>query len=220
MVHQLTAESIVKHRDRRAILTDVALSCKTGDIVGLLGRNGCGKTTLLNIIYGTLPCEHKYLAIDRVKVNQPFSLPKTLNYLPQHRFIPKHLTVTQAVSLFLDSSEKAAVLEDGLVQSMVGKKIRELAFGDLRYLEIKLLLTAPSKFSLLDEPFQGLAPLIVESVQELIVQASQNRGIILVDHNYTSVLQLSTKLYVLDKSSLHALKSPDDLVQYTYQTPS
>ncbi len=216
MVHRLVAESIVKHFDHKAILTDIALSCKTGEIVGLLGRNGSGKTSLLNIIYGTLDCEHKYLAIDCVKVNRPYAQRNTLNYLPQHRFIPSYLTVRKAISLFLNPVEAVDFFEDEIIQSLVGKRIKELAFGDLRYLEIKLILSSTSKFSLLDEPFQGLAPIVVEKVQRLIRAASEHRGIILVDHNYTSVLELSTKLYILQKSCLYPINDRNALNDYDY----
>lgn len=216
MVYQLVAESIVKHFDHKALLSDIALSCKTGEIVGVLGRNGSGKTTLLNIIYGTLDCENKYLAVDGIKVNRLYSLPKTLNYLPQHRFIPPYFSVRKAISLFLDKPQRQHVLEDELIKALSNKKIGELSFGDLRYLEINLILNAPTKFSLLDEPFQGLAPLVVESVKKIILKASQHRGIILVDHDYQSVLDLCTKLYILQKCCLYPLKDPSELRHYDY----
>ncbi len=216
MVHHLTADSIVKYHGSKAILTDIALSCMTGEIVGILGRNGSGKTTLLDIIYGTLDCEQKYLAVDSLKVNRPYSLRHTINYLPQHRFIPPYLSVNKAISLFLEKDEKRFVFDDEIILSLKGKKIKELSFGDLRYLEILLILSSPSKFTLLDEPFQGLAPIVVEKVQKRITKASQDRGIIIVDHNYHSVLELSNKLYILQKSCLHPLKDQAELKNYDY----
>lgn len=216
MVHHLIADSIVKHRGTRAILTDIALSCKTGEIVGVLGRNGSGKTTLLEIIYGVLNCEHKYLAVDGVKVNHLYSLRQTINYLPQHRFIPPYLTVSKAITHFLENDIKQAIYNDDIILSLTDKKIKELSFGDLRYLEIMLILSSPSKFTLLDEPFQGLAPITVERIQKLITKASQHRGIIIVDHNYHTVLELSNKLYILQESCLHPLKNPSELQNFDY----
>lgn len=216
MVHQLVAESIVKQFNHKPLLSDIALSCKTGDIIGLLGRNGSGKTTLLNIIYGTMDCENKYLAVDHIKINRLYSIPKTINYLPQHRFIPPYFSVAKAISLFLDKPEQDHILKDELILAKRHQKIHELSFGDLRYLEINLILTAPTKFSLLDEPFQGLAPLVVERVKKIILKASQHRGIILVDHHHQSVLDLCNKLYVLQKCCLYPLKDQSALQEYDY----
>lgn len=216
MVHQLVAESIVKHFNHQTLLSDIALSCKTGDVIGLLGRNGSGKTTLLNIIYGTLDCENKYLAVDHIKINRLYSVPKTINYLPQHRFIPPYFSVAKAISLFLDEPEQQHILEDEMIQAIKHQKIHELSFGDLRYLEINLILNAPTKFSLLDEPFQGLAPLVIERVEKIILKARSHKGIILVDHHYQSVLDLCNKLYVLQKCCLYPLKDPSELQQYDY----
>ena len=76
----------------RKILSDIYLTCETGKISGLLGRNGQGKSCLLQIIYGSLKCE-KFVRIDNLKLNEAYKRHDLLSYMPQFNFIPKGLTV-------------------------------------------------------------------------------------------------------------------------------
>ena len=88
--------------------------------------------------------------------------------------------------------------------------------GELRYLEIKMILSNASKFVLLDEPYNGLSPLMVEKVNELIVENSKTKGIIISDHNYENVIKVSNKLVLLKEGQLHHLLCKEELVEKGY----
>src|SRR5436190_22330876 len=92
MNHTLEADGIQLEYDGRKILSDVYLSCETGKITGLLGRNGEGKSCLMKIIYGSLKCD-KSIRIDSVPSHEAYKSSSLLVYMPQFNFVPKSLTL-------------------------------------------------------------------------------------------------------------------------------
>jgi ABC-type lipopolysaccharide export system ATPase subunit len=86
----------------------------------------------------------------------------------------------------------------------------------LRYLEIKLVLENNKKFALLDEPYNGLSPVAIEKINTLILQNKAKKGIIITDHNYKNVIEISTDLYLMKAGALSKIKSTEDLVFHGY----
>jgi ABC-type lipopolysaccharide export system ATPase subunit len=168
----------------------VYLKCETNDIIGLLGRNG-SKSTLLKIIFGIETADFKFVRIDGIVKNKTKDLFQELSYLSQENFIPNHFTVAKAISLTID--KRNTFYEDEIIQSLKTKKINHLSGGELRYLEIKLILNNASRFVLLDEPYNGLSPLMIEKINLLLRQDAQHKGIIITDHNYENVIAIATK---------------------------
>ena len=143
----LEADSIEKSYNYITILSDVYLKCQTGDIIGVLGRNGCGKSTLLKIIYGVIPAEHKFIRIDYQLRRKAYKHANEISYLPQDNFIPKHFKVSKAIRLFLSKEKVSEFCDDSFIESILNSKIKNLSGGELRYLEIKLILYSDSKFA-------------------------------------------------------------------------
>ena len=106
-----------------------------------------------------------------------------------------------------------------MIQSISNRKISELSGGELRYLEIKLVLCNPSKFVLLDEPYNGLSPLMIEKVNALIKENATRKAIVITDHNYENVISISTKLMLMRDGKAHHLKSKEELVDKGYLNP-
>jgi len=217
MHSKLEIDSIAKSFGERRVLTDIYLNCETGDIIGLLGRNGSGKSTLLKIIFGTIKSDHKFVNVDGVIYNNAFKFPDVMSYLPQDSFLLAQLTVKQAVKLYLQTRPDA-FLEDDLLYKLTNNKINSLSGGELRYLEIKLLLHLPSKFILMDEPFNGIAPVMVEKLIIMIKGYSATKGIILTDHDYINVMNVATKHCLLHDGSIKEIKSREDLIKWQYLT--
>lgn len=211
----LEIDSALKSFDEIQVLTDIYLKCQTGDRIGLLGRNGCGKSTLLKVIFGTLTSQ-KFIRIDGKIYEQPYKSNDQICYLPQHEFLPKRMTVEKVVKLYLKANEIADFLNDEILLPLKRNKIHFLSGGELRYLEIKLLLNTKSKFVLLDEPFNGVAPLLVEAIKDLIKNKSQTKGIILTDHDYNNVLEVANKYCLIYDGGIKELKSKIDLVKWGY----
>ena len=212
----LEVDSVQKQYDGKIIVSDVYLKCETTDIIGVLGRNGSGKSTLLKIIFGLVTADFKFVRIDGVVKSKTSDLLNQISYLPQENFIPNLFSVKKTISLSITKDKLQEFYADEMVQSMLNKKIKHLSSGELRYLEIKLILNNPSKFVLLDEPYNGLSPLIVEKINELITSMSNEKGIIITDHNYENVIKVSTKLVLMKEGKIHHLKDKNELVEKGY----
>jgi len=210
--HVLEADSISKIFNGKTILSDVWLQCNTGDVIGLLGRNGSGKSTLLKILFGTLAADFCFLKIDGKKLDGVGDRLKYISYLPQDNFIPKHFSVETAIRL---TQTKDYFNDDEFIKQCFGKKIRELSAGELRYLEITLLLSNESKFVLLDEPFSGLSPILAERISRNIKNCT-HKGIIVTDHQYENIIAVSNKLILMRDGKANHIKSSRELLDYGY----
>ncbi len=212
----LEIDSVIKSYGVNQILTDIYIKVKTGDILGIFGRNGTGKSTLLKIIFGTLRAERKFIRLDGKILHHAYKTDHGICYLPQNDFIPKQLKVFQAAKSFLASSCYESFFDDSMLQNLTDKKITDLSPGELRYFEIKLLLCAPSKFILLDEPFTGISPVMVEELSRLIIASSTSRGIILTDHVYQYVLDVANRFCILYDGGLKYFVNKTDLIKWGY----
>ena len=214
MKHTLEVDSVIKYYDNKMIVSDVYLHLETHEILGLLGRNGSGKSTLLKIIFGLIGAETKFIRIDNtVKFNESFT---EISYLNQDSFIPQNFTVRKAISLSIQKDRINLFHNDTLLKPILNNKIGELSGGELRYLEIKLILEKESKFVLLDEPYNGLSPIMIEEINKIIVEASARKGIIITDHNYENVIKISTKLILMKDGKTHQINKISELVDKGY----
>lgn len=213
--HILEVDGIQVSYNGKIVLSDVYLKCETAEIIGLLGRNGSGKSTLLKIIFGLVSSPDKCIRIDGISQRNKI-IRSEIGYLHQDPFIPSHLSVKKAISLSINKEERKVFCEDLLVTSILAKKVRHLSSGELRYLEIKMVLFNSSKFVLLDEPYNGLAPLMIDVINEMILNNSFKKGIIITDHNYQNVLKVSTHLVLLKEGKTHHLKEKKELIEKGY----
>jgi lipopolysaccharide export system ATP-binding protein len=216
MSNILEVDSVRKAFWTNQVLTDVYLKCEPGDIIGLLGRNGSGKTTLLKIIFGTLYTDYKHIRINDLILNQPYKTKKLLSFLNQENFLPKNLTVRQIVNLYSQHLDQKVFLDDPVLSKVLDTTIRVLSGGESRYLEVKLILNLDSQFALLDEPFNGISPLHIELIKQMIKDKSSQKGIVLTDHDYRNVLDISNRYYLLFDGGIKKIKSKEDLIIWGY----
>jgi ABC-type multidrug transport system ATPase subunit len=212
----LEVDSVQKQYNGKIILSDVYLKCETGTVLGLLGRNGSGKSTLLKIIFGIEPADFKFVRVGGKVLSKTSELLKEISYLPQDSFIPNSFSVQKTIQLCIAKENVKDFCADTMIQSMLGKKIKHLSGGELRYLEIKLILNNDSKFVLLDEPYNGLSPIMIENINALITTMSVKKGILITDHNYENVIQISTKLALMKDGKMHHLKDRNELIEKGY----
>lgn len=212
----LEVDSVTKRYSERIILSDIYLKCTTGDIIGLFGRNGTGKSTLLKIIFGIEDADNKFVRINGQKLSSQSRGFREISYLLQDTFLPKNITVLEVIKLTLNQKNVDSFSNDAILSPFLSNKVNSLSGGELRYLEIKLLLNLPSKFVLLDEPFNGLSPILIESVVDLIKSASALKGIIIADHDYRNVLNVMNRSYILYDACLKEINGREDLVNWGY----
>ena len=216
MPNLLEIDSVFKSFDMHDVLTDIYLKCQTGDIIGMLGRNGTGKSTLMKILFGTLQADRKFIRIDGKIYDQPYKTINEICYLPQDSFLPKHMTIEKTIELYLGRDQVVNFLEDTILQKLNTSKISHLSGGELRYLEIKLLLHTDSKFILLDEPFNGVSPILVGEIKKLILKMSELKGIILTDHDYRNVLDVANQFCLIYDGGIKRITDKQELVRWGY----
>ncbi|HEY9260699.1 ATP-binding cassette domain-containing protein [Chitinophaga sp.] len=215
-IHQLVADSVFKYFGTRELLTDCFVRCNTGEVIGILGRNGCGKSTFLKIIFGTVSCHHKYVSIDGIRYETPYKQ-GLMAYLPQHDFLPGDLAVRKVISLFLDSSmAQELVSTNENILSHLSKKVNDLSGGERRYLEILLLLHSPAKFILLDEPFHSLDPFFKEKIAALIEAGRATKGFIITDHDYLNIIGSSDRIILVREGVFKNIKILSELEDLGY----
>lgn len=209
---ELYADSVqFSYKSSQQLLTGAYLKCQTGDIIALLGRNGCGKSTFLKILFGVLRAEYCYLKLNGRRIKKAY-LSKKIGYLPQHSFLPTHQKVRSLIRLFLSNEFARNLLrEDSRIQKIIDLKIHQLSAGELRYLEIYLLMMQPTDFLLLDEPFTGLEPKYCKLIAELILKNRDHKGFVLSDHQYHNVLAIATEILLLENGCCRKLREPRDL---------
>lgn len=214
MTHTLEADSIQLQFDNRRILSDIYLKCETGKITGLLGRNGQGKSCLMQIMYGKLRCE-KSVRFDNTSLYEAFKRPDLLLYLPQFNFIPQALTLK---SIFRDFELDYSPFEN-LFPEFKGRyrsALNRLSGGERRLVELYVIVKAESCFAMLDEPFTQLNPVQTEKVQDLLLAEKANKGLLITDHMYKHILQICDNVYVLVNGKTHLTKSIHEIETLGY----
>lgn len=141
-------------------------------------------------------------------------------YLPQDHFLPGHFSILNCVKSYLSSNKIDPFFDDPFLNDVKNSKVFHLSGGELRYLEVKLLLHTDCKFVLLDEPFSGVAPLMTKQIQKIITEKAGEKGILLTDHDYASVLSVATSYRLLHDGALNKLKSQHELVEWGYVSQS
>jgi ABC-type multidrug transport system ATPase subunit len=214
MTHILETDSIQLEFHGRKILSDIYLKCETGKITGLLGRNGQGKSCLMQIIYGALNCERS-VRIDNISQRNRSGSPALLLYLPQFNFIPDSLSLRRIFQDFeLDYAEFEKRFPEFKTQDR--KKISQFSGGEQRLIALYLITRSKTMFVLLDEPFTHLNPLQIDKVKELLLEEKANKGILITDHMYKNVTDISDSLYILSNGKTHLTKSMDDIERLGY----
>ena len=215
MIHKLEADSIELNFGSRPILKNIYITCETGKITGFLGRNGEGKSCLMQIICGNLKPQNKSIRVDNKSVVNDARLPDLLRYLPQFNFIPKSLSVKRVFNDYqLDFSRfETDFLDLGVKYNSV---IKKLSGGQVRIIELYIILRSNTKFVLLDEPFTHIMPLHIEQIKRIINEEKMNKGIILTDHVYQHLLNMSDSLFVLVNGKTYLAKDLSDIERLGY----
>lgn len=213
---KLQIDSIRKSFGSKTILQDVYLSCEKGEIVGLLGRNGTGKSTIFKIAFGLMKAESSFVRIGNKVMQNQFDRKGKLAYLSQNPFLPKNIRIKNLISLFCNN-ENTLILENyPFIKPFLNSKPRELSGGEQRIIEILLIIFSESEFAMLDEPFHSLSPKVIEEIKKLIKEKTSEKGFMISDHLYQDVMEISNRMYLLSETSIKSVSNSEDLKFYKY----
>lgn len=217
MSNLLEVDSVIISFGQRQIVSDCYLKCATGEVIGILGRNGCGKSSLLKVIFGTLSTANKFIRINGQVCEQPYKKGDLIAYLPQHSFLPQNISVKTIIDIFIpDKISRERILNDRRLKYHLKKRISELSGGESRYLEILLLVNLDVKFILLDEPFSKVEPLYKQIIIDLIQEYRSTKGFIITDHDYENIITASDKIILISNCVCMPISELIELEQNNY----
>ncbi|GAB4311664.1 MAG: LPS export ABC transporter ATP-binding protein [Candidatus Sumerlaeia bacterium] len=221
----LRTDNIVKKYGGRTVVKKVNIELRRGEIVGLLGPNGAGKTTSFNIIVGFIrPNEGRVFVNGQDMTGLPMYKRARLGvgYLPQEMSVFRKLTVEQnilAIFETLNLSRKEQlngtqeILEELEIAHLAKQKAYTLSGGERRRVEIARALVTQPKFLLLDEPFSGVDPKVVEELQKLIKgMKKRGLGVMITDHNARETLHVTDRSYIIYDGEIKLAGSATELV--------
>ena len=215
MINTLEIDGVVLEFGSKRILQDVYLKIETGKVVGLLGRNGSGKSCLMNIIFGQLiPNEKSIRLNDKCHLHKHF--PKeVITYLPQFGFIPKSLTIN---SVFKDYEIDADRFYHYFPEfrKLNKSKIKHLSGGEHRVIEIYIILVSKSQFCMLDEPFSQVMPRHIDAIKEIIINEKKHKGILISDHLYEHIIDVCDEIKLITDTVLVQIDDVIDIERYGY----
>ena len=222
----LAARNLAKRYNSRAVVNDVSLSIRSGEVVGLLGPNGAGKTTSFYMITGLVASDGGAVHLDtRDLTRYPMHARARLGlgYLPQEPSVFRRLTVEENILAILEAqpdlepAEQRKRLEELLEELHVGHLRRNrgdsLSGGERRRVEIARALASDPKFMLLDEPFAGVDPISIIDIKRIISYLSErNIGVLITDHNVRETLDICDRAYIVSEGSIIAEGRPEAIL--------
>jgi ABC-type multidrug transport system ATPase subunit len=215
MSHKLEFDSIQVAFGGRKLLGNIYMVSETGSVTGLLGRNGCGKTTLMKIVFGAIPFEQKSVRINSRSLGLNYLSRNLIAYLPQDALIPPYLSIRQAFSLFnIPPMEIFEFFPEAT--DMMDLRSGELSGGYRRIFELLLVLKSKALFCLLDEPFSGLTPVYIERIKAILNGHKAHKGILITDHLHRHVVEIADELYVLANGQTYHVREHEQLVSLGY----
>jgi urea transport system ATP-binding protein len=219
----LILENVDAHYGKSHVLHGVSIEVRAGEVVGLLGRNGVGKTTTLKCIMGLLSLKDGEIRLgDTLLSAQPAEARARLGigYVPQGREIFPRLTVDENLRLGLAVNGNGGrrayqrVLDlFPILRQMLRRRGGDLSGGQQQQLAIGRALILEPTFLILDEPTEGIQPNIVHEIGDTIVRLNRELGmtVLLVEQKLPLARRVADRFYVLDKGRAVASGAMSDL---------
>ena len=226
-------QGISKSFDGRPILKKLSLKVFPGECVGVLGPNGCGKTTLFSMCIGEQTPDSGKIILKNKPINQiPIHLraKEGLGYLPQQRSVfdmSVYDNVMGIAQISIKGVEKQKFITEKILEEFNLTHLRSLnasvlSGGEIRRLMMARVMINSPKIVLLDEPLAALDPLVIQDIQKYILKIqSSGTAILVTDHNVKNLFDITDRNYVLGEHTVIAegtsreiLKSSKAIEQY------
>ncbi len=220
----LHSHNLIKKYGNRTVVDNASVEVQQGEIVGLLGPNGSGKTTNFYMIVGLIRPDSGTVFLDQTDIT---ALPMYkrarlgIGYLPQEKSVFRSLSVEDNIRAVLEmtrlsKAEQRQKLEDLLTEFGL-QHVRKsagnvLSGGECRRTEIARALAVDPKFILLDEPFAGVDPIAVEDIQLIVAKLKyRNIGVLITDHNVQETLSITDRAYLLFEGKILKAGTAEEL---------
>tara|TARA_Y100000816_G_scaffold282951_1_gene259239 strand:- start:151 stop:903 length:753 start_codon:yes stop_codon:yes gene_type:complete len=218
-------QNVSKSFDGRPVLKKLSLKVYPGEIVGVLGPNGCGKTTLFSMCIGEQNVEGGKILLNNKAIDQiPIHLraEEGLGYLPQQRSVfnmSVYDNILGVAQISIKGIEKQKAITEKLLDEFNLQHLRSLnanvlSGGELRRLMMARVMINDPKVVLLDEPYAALDPLIIQDISKYILSIQAKKtSIIVSDHNVKNLFDIVDRAYVLGSQGVIAEGTPSELLK-------
>jgi lipopolysaccharide export system ATP-binding protein len=208
----------------RAVVQDVSVEIRQGQIIGLLGPNGAGKTTTFYMVVGLVAPDSGRVFLHQEDITDlPMYLraQKGISYLPQEPSVFRRLSVEDNLRAIFETLDLAHAEQerrvDRLIEDFGLGKVRRtpgyaLSGGERRRVEIARALVISPSFILLDEPFAGIDPIAVLDIQGIINHLkTMGIGVLITDHNVRETLKITDRAYIINNGEILRSGTPEEL---------
>lgn len=211
---QLFVDSVACRYGSNMVLSGVFVNCRRGEVVGLLGLNGAGKSSLMKVIFGGKKGYYKHCELDG-KLFQTGYRTRGIAYLTQEPLVPGYVTVGLAVRLCV-GMYRAELLANEVVDKNLRRRMSALSGGDRRMIEALIVLYSDAPYVLLDEPFSNMAPVHIDDINSHIEKLRPRKGFIITDHYYDRIFEISDRIVLIHNGCNYQIDSREDLYTHGY----
>lgn len=223
----LEVNNLTKSYGNKTVVKGVSLSVKRGEVIGLLGPNGAGKTTTFYMVVGIISPDQGHITFDNQDITNTAIHRRAkfgIGYLSQEPSVFRKLTVEENIMAILETlplvkAERLRRLDELLEELNISylrkSKAYTLSGGEMRRLEITRALVTNPSFLLLDEPFSGIDPIMVEEAKKIISDLkNKGIGILLTDHNVREALSITDRAYLISEGRILISGTSQDLINH------
>lgn len=200
----------------KSVLYGVYVKAETGKITGILGSNGCGKTSLLRIFFGDLACNNKLVRIDKKGTLKNLYRVENVKFLPQSDILPDILL--KKLFSFYGISWEEFILKFPSFRIYKNTRFKALSGGERRLVSIWLTIKSDANLILLDEPFTHLTPVYTAIIKEELITEKENKAILLTDHLYQDIMEIADDLYFIKNGCSQNVRGLKELEKLGYIT--
>ena len=221
-------EHVTKSFDGQKVLDDLSLSVNEGEFLTVIGRSGCGKTTMLRLINGLQKPDSGKVYVEGEDVDNTdlIALRRRIGYVIQNKGLFPHMTVEKNISYVPVISGKKNKEENhrqalrllklaGLEESMAGRYPSELSGGQQQRVGIARALASDAKILLMDEPFGALDEITKRAMQDevLSLQAQLHMTIVFITHDIREAMKLGDRVLVMEQGKIAQLDTPEMILR-------
>lgn len=222
----LRVSSLYKSFGRKKVVQGIEFSMTTGEVLGLLGPNGSGKTTTFYMIVGFYKPTSGEVFLNEQQITKLPMYRRAqagISYLPQEPSVFRKLTVEENIWSILETrrdlshKQKKQKLEELIEEFAIGRIRKQQAFtlsgGERRRTEIARSLAIEPKFLLLDEPFAGIDPIAVADIKSMIrLLSKRGIGILITDHNVRDTLEITDRAIIISSGQIVIQGNKQDIL--------